>query len=425
MKLRLPALLLLLVPTFALAAGEPAPAGAGSSAAPAGAAPVVDGFGPGASKVYGVPAGVSIGGYGEMLYERFDRRRQDDAPVPALDQMDFLRAVLYFGYRFDDRLLFDSEVEWEHGGVLDEAEAQVDPGTGAGSAELSGEVTLEFAHLDWSLRPAFGVRAGKLLVPVGFTNELHEPPVLTTARRSEVERAIIPTTWGANGIGVYGRLERGVVYRAYLIEGLDAAHFSADGGIRGGRQSGSQSRLTHPAFVARVDWAGTPGLVIGGSACTGNSWQEPQPAGAFLSPRVTLLEGHARLQWRGLDARGLYVHGALDDAEDLSDALGLTGSARLGRAFFGGYLEAAFDVLPLASPGTAMAFLPYARYEEWDTQEDVRGVPEDPSNHRSALTVGAAFKPHPGVVVKAERERRHDEARTGTGRWTASVGYQF
>ena len=35
------------------------------------------GFAPAASKVYGVASGLSIGGYGEMLLEKADRRREN------------------------------------------------------------------------------------------------------------------------------------------------------------------------------------------------------------------------------------------------------------------------------------------------------------------------------------------------------------
>ena len=38
------------------------------------------GLGPAASKVYGVDRGVSIGGYGEMLYQNFDSEQEDGAP---------------------------------------------------------------------------------------------------------------------------------------------------------------------------------------------------------------------------------------------------------------------------------------------------------------------------------------------------------
>jgi len=75
----------------------------------------IGGFGLGASKVYRVERGVSLGGYGEVLYENFSDEREDGSPASNTDQFDALRAILYIGYKFNDRLLFNSELEIEHG----------------------------------------------------------------------------------------------------------------------------------------------------------------------------------------------------------------------------------------------------------------------------------------------------------------------
>jgi len=58
------------------------------------------GLAPAASKVYHVNRGVSIGGYGEMVYQNF--ASQNDAGVSAgrKDELDFLRAILYVGHKF-------------------------------------------------------------------------------------------------------------------------------------------------------------------------------------------------------------------------------------------------------------------------------------------------------------------------------------
>ena len=64
----------------------------------------VNGLGPAASKVYKRDSGLSIGGYGEFLYEDV---------AGATDRLDALRAVLYFGYKFDDHWVFNSEIEIE------------------------------------------------------------------------------------------------------------------------------------------------------------------------------------------------------------------------------------------------------------------------------------------------------------------------
>ena len=384
------------------------------------------GFAPGASKVYGIAKGLSIGGYGEMLAQRPDRKREDDVASGGVERLDFLRAVFYIGHKFSDELLFNSEVELEHAGVTDEGEASVDPTTHEGEAVLSGEVTLEFAYLDWSARRAFGVRAGKLLVPMGFINEQHEPPVFLGARRPETERLIIPATWGANGAGVYGQLYGGRLdYRAYVIEGLDAGHFSPSSSIRGGRQGGHNSVMRHPAWVGRVDWTPAAGLTVGGSGFIGNSLQGAPPA-APLKPTVTLFDAHGRYSWRRIDARALYAQGALDDAAALSDFLGLVdGANRLGERFFGGYVEASVDVTP-GGPMAKYRIFPYVRYEELDTQDKVAAPDsENGAFHRKTITIGVAFQPDPNVVIKADREERRNSARTETSQWNLAIGYLF
>jgi hypothetical protein len=196
-----------------------------------------------ASKIYKVPQGVSIGGYGEMLYESFAGTREDDTPSGASDRLDALRAIVYVGYKFSDRILFNSELEFEHG-----------------STEDGGSVGIEFAYLDYRISPSFGIRAGLLLPPMGFINEVHEPPTFLGARRPETERQVIPSTWRETGIGVFGGTGN-VNYRAYLVNGFDATGFGA-GGLRGGRQNGAEASAENwgrrPGGLHRQ-----PGLTVG------------------------------------------------------------------------------------------------------------------------------------------------------------------
>jgi hypothetical protein len=383
------------------------------------------GFGPGASRIYDRPVGPSIGGYGEVIFTKPDRETEGGAPSGQRPTADLLRAVFYVGHKFTPELLFNSEIEFEHAGVFDAAAATVDPGTGEGEAELTGEATVEFAYLDWQASPALGVRAGKVLVPVGLTNEQHEPPIFFGARRPDVETVLIPSTWSALGAGLYGQTASGFEWRAYWMEGLDARGFSAALPIREGRQEISQPVMTHPGLSGRLDWKGTAGLLVGVSAYTGDSWQEADPAGVSLSARVTLTDVHATWSWRGLQARGLWTTGRLGDAGALSDELGLTGQQRLGERFQGGYVEAGYDVAPLAWPGTRWMIAPYLRAETLDSQESVPGGSEDPALESSVYLFGLAVKPHPNVVVKADREQRSNQADGETSRWNVALGWLF
>ena len=69
------------------------------------------GFGPAASRVYRSAGGPSIGGYGEMLFEKSDRTRENGALSNARPRADLLRAVFYIGHKFSPTLLFNSEIE--------------------------------------------------------------------------------------------------------------------------------------------------------------------------------------------------------------------------------------------------------------------------------------------------------------------------
>jgi uncharacterized small protein (DUF1192 family) len=385
----------------------------GEAAAPEAAA-TVPGLGPAASKVYRVRRGFSIGGYGEMLYQNFDRRRDDGAASGKTDEADFLRAVFYFGHKFSDRILFNSEIEFEH--------AQA----GEGKA---GEVSVEFAYLDFKAAKGFGIRGGLLLVPIGFLNELHEPPIFHGAQRPQVERVIIPTTWRENGVGVYGDAGP-VTYRAYLVTSLKAVcsppssgcGFSA-GVIRGGRQSGARALAKDLAVTARVDYAPVPGLLLGASVFTGETGQG---SAAAQDARLTLYDAHLEWNWRALHLRGLYARGILSDAEGVSLGAGIApGGSGVGSRTAGWYGEVAWNLLhPLE--GSEQELWPFVRYEAFDTQAEVApGFTRSMANDQTVRTYGLTYRPIPNIAVKVDYQGFRNRAGTGVDQVNFALGYLF
>ncbi|MFL6248820.1 MAG: hypothetical protein ACJ74H_22550 [Thermoanaerobaculia bacterium] len=350
------------------------------------------GLGAAASKVYRSEQGLSFGGYGEFLYQNLENRT---------DTADALRAILYTGYKFSDKVIFNSEVEYEHA-----------------NTERNGEVEVEFAYLDYLMNPAFNVRAGLLLMPVGITNEQHEPTSFLAARRTQVESRIIPTTWSEIGAGVFGDVGR-VSYRAYVTTALASTGFSATG-IRSGRQMGSQAKAEDLAFVGRVDWQPVEGTILGGSAYTGNSGQE-----ASFGGRVTMGELHADAKFRGVSLRGLIARGTIDDAAAINAANHLTGAGSVGENFGGWYVEGGYDVAPFVT-GREMSLTPFVRYEEFDTQSDVpAGFLSNRANDQNILTIGVAFKPIPQTVLKLDWQDVDNAAGTGLNQWNLALGYIF
>jgi hypothetical protein len=350
------------------------------------------GLGAAASKVYRSQAGLSFGGYGELLYQNVDGR---------VDTADALRAILYTGYKFNDRVIFNSEVEYEHA-----------------NTERNGEVEVEFAYLDYLFNPKFNVRAGLMLMPVGITNEQHEPTSFLGSRRTQVESRIIPTTWSEIGVGAFGDVGS-VSYRAYVTTALTSTGFSGTG-IRSGRQMGSQAKADDLAVVGRLDWHPVEGTILGGSVYSGNSGQD-----ATFGGRVTLGEVHADAKFRGVSLRALAARGTIDDVTAINAANKLTGNGSVGENFGGWYVEGGYDVAPLMSRGE-MSIIPFARYEAWSTQDDVpSGFLRNPANDQNILTLGVNFKPIPQTVIKIDWQDVDNDANTGLDQWNIALGYIF
>jgi uncharacterized small protein (DUF1192 family) len=366
------------------------------------------GFGPAASKVYRTQKGVAIGGYGELLYTHYDGRFEDGARAEVTDRLDLLRGVVYVGYRWNDRWLLNTELEWEHG-----------------NTDKGGEAAVEFAYLDYLYRPALSFRAGLLLMPVGFLNELHEPTVFLGAKRPDIERLIIPSTWREGGVGVYG--EAGPLsYRAYAVTSLDASGFSAEEGLHEGSAEGSNAKANDFAGVARVDYTPVPGLLLGASGYRGNTGQDLRTAeGKPIAVGTSLFEGHLEWKWRGLELRALGVQANLGDVAALDRALDLAGEQSVGERLRGSYVQLGYDLFA-RSPHGQQALIPFARWESYNLQDRVpAGFAADPANDIESLTLGLVYRPIDSVVFKADYQNYQNRARTGLDEVHVSLGYIF
>jgi len=93
----------------------------------------------------------TLSGYGEFNYNNY---KSDERPTQA----DLRRFVFGLHHRFDDRLTFHSEVEFEHAVV---------------SKDDEGEVEIEQAWVNYKFSDAVNVKGGLFLIPLGILNETH------------------------------------------------------------------------------------------------------------------------------------------------------------------------------------------------------------------------------------------------------------
>ena len=345
--------------------------------------------------------GVSFAGYGEMLLENFNSENESGVGRAPTTRLDFLRHILYAGYRFNDKFLFNSEIEVEH----------------------ADEISVEFAYVDYLASDNLTLRGGMILLPLGLVNEFHEPTVFTGAKRPETEQRILPTTWRENGAGILG--SAGIVnFRAYMTNGLRSAGFSS-AGLRGGRQKGSKALAANLAFSGRLDITPVPGIVAGLGLYNGGSGQEQVVLdGSRLDVGTTVVEVHGRAQLRGFDLRALIAQASVDQAGRASRALGLPSGSSIAETMQGGYLQAGYNVL--SQFGTRLALTPYARYERVDTQHRVpAGSVRDLSRDGVLKTLGVELKPIPNVAIKTDYQWIANEAGTGRNQFNVNLGYAF
>ncbi|MDC9728895.1 MAG: hypothetical protein PSN04_06140 [Methyloprofundus sp.] len=353
------------------------------------------GLGPAASKVYQVDQGLSIGGYGEINYQALV-----DDKGSKNDNADLERFVLYLGYKYNDWLILNSELEIEHS-----------------STSKKGSVSMEMMSLDFLIDPMFNVRAGLMLTPMGFVNLIHEPPFYFGNNRPEVERRIMPSTWRNIGGGLFGEITPELTYTAYAMNGLRASGFGSKG-VRGGRQKGSKAFAEDWAFVGRMDYtpSAVPGLTLGGSSYVGNSGQGEVGANVLTQ----IYEAHMEWKYHGFETRVLGSWGHIGDAATLSEKNGET----IGSSNYGVYAEAAYDILPLILNDTSQYLAPFFRYEKFDTIATApTGFADDLSYEQDIFQVGLNYKPIPEVVIKLDYRNRN--AKEGTVPDEINIGFGF
>ena len=347
------------------------------------------------------PSPTGISGYMDFHYNKFE---------DADGVLDFHRFVLLFTHEFSPRIRFVSELELEHAFV-------------EGLAE-SGEIELEQAYIDFLLDRRFNLRAGMMLVPVGIINERHEPPVYSGVERPLVDTVIVPSTWFEAGVGIHGEVGRGWRYRAYLMAPLNAAKFSADEGLRNGRQKGGETNIGRVALTGRVEYVGIRGFTMGASFWTGDSGFEFRPR--FDVP-VRVAEIDARYSRDRIDLRAQLAHVGIEGAADLNDALMRQSGVNpnIARSLRGAYAEAGYRIVSGRPFGDIGAFV---RYEDADTQHRMPdGALPLGEFRRTAWVVGGTYWPEPDIAIKVDYviERNQSATIDAPNSFNVGLGWWF
>jgi hypothetical protein len=323
----------------------------------------------------------TIGGYGELHYNNLDGSGGADDK----EEIDLHRFVLFLGHEFTDDIRFFSEIEYEHGVAGDD---QV------------GEVEIEQAYVEFDLNDQHTARTGVALLPIGIINETHEPTTFYGVERNPVEKDIIPATWWAGGVGLFGEVAPGWGYDVVLHEGLKTSA-SASYKPRSGRQKTGKADAEDLAATARLKWTGLPGTEIAGSIQYQSDItqsKDPDAGSAWL------YELHAVVERGPFGLRALYARWDLDGS---------------GPENIGADEQTGFYIEPSYRFNDQLGI--FARYNQWDNKAGSSSA----DSEKEQWDIGLNWWPHEQVVLKADYQFQDNENGEEQDGFNLGVGYEF
>ena len=185
--------------------------------------------------------GLAIGAYGEML---FGAAQNPAAGGQWQGGADIRRMVLLPTYAITDNIIFNAELEWEHGGFSPD-----------GDDKVNGEIDVEQLWIDFKIVDQFNWRApGIDLVPIGYINQHHEPTQFYSVLRPEIYNGLIPSTWMAPSSSVYGSIADGLGYQIMVSSSIE--DFGGDFSTRTDANTVPPFPTGYPAGITGLDALG-------------------------------------------------------------------------------------------------------------------------------------------------------------------------
>ena len=326
----------------------------------------------------GSVSSTSLGGYVEGNTNYFV-----EEGVTEGFSMELRRFNIFLYSAISSRVRFLSELEFEHG---------------------TEEIALETALVDFQFRPSLVLRAGIILLPIGYLNQNHDSPKWDFVDRPLVTTDIIPSTLSEVGAGVYGRGGRGSLlfsYDIYLTNGLGQFIVGNEFGrtdIASGKseEQFEEDNNGSPAISGRF------GLLRTGIGEVGLSYY-----GGFYNSFIVEGQEVDDRRWLGItaldfgvslgpaDVRGELAYAQIDVPPGMSEVFGdrqwggyLDVVVPLWRPDFSGYRDASFAL------GLRLERVDYNRGRFSSTGGKIM-------DDVTALVPGISFRPTPGTVFRA------------------------
>lgn len=337
---------------------------------------------------------LTIGGYAQIDYNQ-----PINSGIYNNGKLDVHRLVLLFGYKFNSRTQFITEIEVEH----------------------VKEIYVEQAFLDYRINNYMNLRAGLMLIPMGIVNEYHEPPTFNGVERPLLDKYIVPTTWRELGVGLTGNIPNANLrYQAYIVNGFASYNngptLRGTDALRKGRQKGAESFMSSPNLATKVEYYGFRGLNLGLSGYVGNTQStlynglEKNNTDAVTQADssvvgISMIGLDARYNMKGVMIRGQLNYANISNTEQYNFISNSDDKINdLGSALFGYYIEAGYNVFQSAK-NIKTHLIPFIRYSEVDTHHKTAAeIEQNDAYKRTIVTTGLGWKVSPGAIFKADMQ---------------------
>jgi hypothetical protein len=331
----------------------------------------------------GAAGNTSIGGYVEGNTNYF----VTDGVSEGFS-MELRRFNVFLYAAVSRRVKFISELEFEHG---------------------TEEIALETALVDFQIDPAFVLRGGILLPPLGAFNQNHDSPLWEFVERPLVSTEIIPATLSEVGFGFYGRVFRRPVaftYDLYVTNGLGDGVVSNEQGrthLASGKGGGlfEEDNNGSPALSGRLA-ARHRRLGEGGLSFYTGHYNAYASEGVRVDERRRLslvaLDFNTELLSAGI--RGEVALARVDVQEDLEELF--------GERQWGGHLDLVVPVLRPRLFGYEEAVVnANLRLEAVDFNAGAfRTTGKNIYDELYVVVPGVSFRPTPSTVFRANYRRQ-------------------
>ena len=382
-----------------------------------------------------------VGGYGEAVMTRnfysqsFNRYKKPEnyTDDKSHGRFDLPHVCLNLNYDFGKGWTMGSEIEFEHGGngTAVEIEAE-EAGEYEAEVEKGGEVNIEQFWINKAFMAGkLNIKAGEIIVPVGYSNAYHEPNQFFTVYRPEGEATIMPNTWHQLGLSLWGRL-KDWRYEAQLLSGLNSESFTAENFVHYGATSPYEFKVANNyAGTVRIDNYSVKGLRVGLSGYYGYTFRNTLRTPGTKYDDVTGALGIVALdfslnRWNWI-VRGNIDYAHFSDADEISAYNQANWThhkyqdgnphhySNIGSHAVAYAIEAGYNIFSQIPRLKDEKFFVFGRYEHYNTMASgtYKSMYQYTKKYRCAF--GVNYSPVKQITIKGEYSYRFFEKPNNNG----------